>query len=318
MSLAHPGSADAHVEQGAAVDYHFWATGVPESQRSLPPPKRLSVPKAWRAEPGAWFNRYQIHGSTIEHSLRAQENWKFADLGKGTVTFTARNAGGGLVISLLSWNLDDSAGYHVVLDDDNRESYVLRLTGLGNNGLLKARMDGGGVSRRRKYARVPGVWADPAFRLNSVEQKLWVMYQRGSIVVGVGHVPGAGQIVLHMQAPPDHESQHLRGRELYHFGFARLGNRWNMPTTVFDVTSYKYLLANDLPLPARPADDVQPNAAAKKRTVPSGGVLYEPKPFEDAPLSAPSNIPWTPSRMIMRDSGVPTTYGHRGGVGGSQ
>ena len=285
----------AHENGGASVDFHMWATGIPGSSRSKPTANRTpDAVQEWEPQPGAWFDSYQLIGSTIEHSMRTQDNWRLAEMGKGAITLQAKNAGGGLVVSLLSWHHSDLNGYHIVLDDDKHESYVLKLSKIGNNGLLKERMDGGVVSGRREYVRVPGVVADPTFRLNPHQQSLWVIYQHGAIVVGQGTTPGAGPVVLHMVPEPvKHRGE---GRELYHFGFSRFGSRWDIPITVHDVKSYRYARAQLIPLPAKPIfaanASVQPIDVANP-----GGMLYRGLASHNSEIPPPRpntklTVPW--------------------------
>lgn len=296
----------AHGNTGATVDYFMWATGVPSAERKLPRPNRMPMREiVWEPQPGAWFNDYELRGSTIEHSLRAQDGWRLADIGRGAITFEALNAGGGLVVSLLSWHHDDLNGYHIVLDDDNRESYVLKLSRIGNNGLLRERIGGGNVTGRREYRKVPGVVSDPAFRLNSSLQTMWVIYQNGSIVVGTGSEPGAGKIVLYME--PEAEKHRVEGRELYHFGFARHGSRWPGGVTIKGVKSYRYKKGAVIPLPAKPVFGLVNSSGGPPQQF-DGGVLYEPVQGEnDPPPAQTGNINW--GRRVVRDAGVPKYYG---------
>lgn len=280
---------------GASVDYHFWSTGVPSSQRLMPQANRLPDRTAiWEPLPQSWFDDYQISGNNIQTSMQSQDNWHFNDMGQGVFTFEARNAGGNLVIGLTGWNHSDLNGYYIVLDDDNHESYVLKVKTLGNDGLSRTRVDGPDVRRARSYDRVsvPGFYADPNFRLNfDSPQRFWVMYQRGTIVVGEGAVPGQGRVILYMppepQATSEQEGQRRTlGSDLYHYGFARHGSRWKTPINIRNTQSYRYRPSPNVPrgssgggmtplfpLPSNPAGN--PNANARPAPM-LEGVLYRP------------------------------------------
>ena len=245
--------------QGAPVDYHVWVTGRPQQ---LPPAHRSPAPKeVWETLPGAWHNDYQLAGSSIEHSQRGQDNWHFNEVGQGAMRFTATNAGGGLVISLTAWNHSDLNGYFVVLDDDNHDSYVMKISALGSNRLSRGRMDGGQMTGQRSYTKVSGVSVDPSFRLDSgVPQKIWLMYRQGAISVGRGDNPGQG-LVLHMSPEPNRNRQ--RGTDLYHFAFARYGKRWPHPIRISGAQSLKYKMGAIMPMPTnslsgKTADDFPP------------------------------------------------------------
>lgn len=212
---------------GVAVDYHFWATGVPETQRQRPPPRRTPAPQSpWERLPQAWHDEYTLHGDTIEKTLRAQANWHFRDYGQGAMQVRLV-AGGNVVIALTASTHSDLNGYYIVLDDDNHESYVLKVNRLGNNSLLKSRLAGNPASARRGYARVVApLYTDPTFRFDFTRDTLlWVMYRNGAIVVGEGGTVGSGRIILAMQPEPA-RSMLRAGNDLYHYGFAKLGNRW--------------------------------------------------------------------------------------------
>lgn len=284
-----------HHENGATVDYYLWSTGVSSEQRrqqNMPRPNRQpDTPAVWEPLPQSWFDKYQIAGDTIDASMRSQDNWHFNDVGQGAFTFEARNAGGNLVIALSGWKHSDLNGYYIVLDDDNHESYVLKVARLGNNGLARGRVDGPDVSRRREYAKVSGgnVFVDGNFRLNfDSPQYLWVMYQFGTIVVGEGTVPGRGRIILYMLAEPQatatQEGQRrTMGSDLYHYGFARHGSRWKTPITISNTRSYRYRPNSNItlgpsgggqtdvfPLPQNPLAQTQPAPPAPLLE----GILY--------------------------------------------
>lgn len=262
-------------DSGATVDYHFWSTGVPSAQRSLPRPHRQpNSPDMWEPLPQSWFDKYQIAGESIGLSMRSQDNWHFNDVGQGAFTFEARQAGGNLVIALTGWNHSDLNGYYIVLDDDNHESYVLKVARLGNDGLSRTRIDGPDVRRSRGYEKVPNVFVDPNYRLNfDAPQYLWVMYQFGTIVVGKGTIPGKGKIILYMLPEQDGHPR-TKGSDLYHYGFARHGSRWKTPITISNTRSYRY----------------RPNPNIPRS--PSGSGQTEIFPLPNNPLVAPpSNRP---------------------------
>lgn len=272
-----------HGSLGASVDYHYWATGIPSTQRVLPTANRNPKPlQLWSPLPQSWYDDYFIGGETIEHSYRAQDNWHFKDVGQGVFTFEAVNTGGNLVIGLTGWNHSDLHGYYIVLDDDNHESYVLKLAKIGNDGLLRDRVGGGRVDGRRGYVRVPGVKVDPSFRLNfSENQKFWVLYQRGTIIVGHGGAPGVGKQILYM-APEENKQRDL-GTDLYHYGFGRLGSRWRGKTNIRNTQVYAYTQAPLFPLPniqlSAPASDGnanKTNANGVEVGRAFGGPLYSP------------------------------------------
>jgi hypothetical protein len=234
---------------GAAVDYHFWATGVPSANRVLPPTARQpDTARMWQPLPQAVFNEYILKGTSIEHSLKSQEDWHFSDVGQGALTFEVKNAGGNLVIALSGWNHSDIQGYYIVLDDDAHESYVMKVATMGNDGLLRNTAGDASVSGTRRYAKVQsGVYTDPTFRLDqTTPQRFWVLYQHGTIVVGTG-VLGVGRQILYMT--PEEGRRRNNGSDLYHYGFGRFGSRWTGPITVQDTTAYTYTPAPLFPLP---------------------------------------------------------------------
>lgn len=238
---------------GAPIDYHYWVTG--RRQGALPPAVRVpDVRGDWEAQPTAWFNEYQLRGSTIETSARAQDNWHLPEVGQGAYTFEAVNAGSGLVTYLTAWNHSDLAGYYIVLDDDNGESYVARVSALGSDRLSSRNVRGqsGALMSSRKYARVAGVSVDRSFRLDpSAPQTFWVIYRSGALAVGRGAVVGApGTVILQMAPLPNVDRS--RGNDMYHFGFARVGERWPGAITVRNAVAYKYAHGPIAPLP--PAD----------------------------------------------------------------
>lgn len=268
--------------KGAAVDYHLWATGVASGDRMLPDPThRLpSLPQKWRPLPRAWYDEYVLRGDTIGATFRGQDNWHFGRVGEGAFSFQVKNAGGNLVIALTGWNHDDMNGYYIVLDDDNHESYVLKLTRLGNNGLNSMNISDLPMTRRRQYSRVDAkVYVDPEFRLNqSVVQSFWVLYQAGTIVVGTGGSPGQGKIILYMEpedAAPNRSQRRSIGREMYHYAFAKSGSRWKGPITIQKTQAYEYIAAPSLSLPANPLTFVSGVANNENRVVlNSNGPLY--------------------------------------------
>jgi len=262
-------SHSVHETAGAAVDYHLWVTGVSSAERILPAPHRApSVAPAWEPLPQSWFDDYLIAGDTIEHSMRAQDNWHFSDVGQGAFTFDVKNAGGNLVIGLTGWNHSDLNGYYIVLDDDNHESYVLRLSAIGTSALLRERIAGPAGTGRRSYVRMPNVTADPTFRLNYDERmRFWVMYQHGTIVVGEGGALGQGRIILYMT--PDARKVRNLATDLYHYGFARHGSRWKPAINVLNTQAYKYKHGAYFPLPPKPTPPTTANTSLS-----SNGVLY--------------------------------------------
>lgn len=266
---------------GAAIDYHFWATGVPRRERPLPPVNRPPTSaQVWEPLPQSWFDNYIIMGDSIEHSARGQDNWHFNDIGQGAITFDVKNAGGNLVIGLTGVNHSDLNGYYVVLDDDRHESYVLKLSATGSNAILRDRVTGAPVTGRRQYMRMPGVYVDRAFRLRHDErQRFWLMYQRGAIVVGEGGSIGQGRIILYMEADP--RQYRAAGTDLYHYSFARHGSRWRMPIEVVSTMSYKYKPAPLFSLPPNPlrsfpAASAPMNISVAQSAEARGGPLYQP------------------------------------------
>jgi len=274
---------------GASVDYYFWATGVPSAKRVMPAVDSLSrkpsAPTVWQPLPQAWFDEYLLRGSTIEHSYRGQDNWHLADMGQGAIVFEVNNTGGGLVIGLTGWNHNDIQGYYVVLDDDKHESYVLRVSRLGNDGLLRQNVNGEAMaSGRRSYVRVPGTFSDPSFRLNfSTPQRFWLLYQRGVIIVGQGDAPGVGKQILYMPTEPGRNDSLLPGADLYHYGFGRIGVRWNGNSSVANTQSYKYMPTALIPMPANQLAMPFSGSVMVSQPPPPGnsigsGVLYSPTP----------------------------------------
>jgi len=230
-------------DSGASVDYYLWTTGVSSKERTLPPPHRkVSEMTKWEPLQQARFNDYKIAGETIERSLRAQDDWHFSDVGQGAFSFEARQAGGNLVIALSTWHHDDTLGYYIVLDDDNHDTYVLRVKTLGNNGLLRGRVEGENMTRQRTYERVQNrMYVDKNFRLQfDRPQQLWVMYQQGAIVVGSGATPGSGPIILYMRPIESDQKRRQNGGDIYYFGFARHGSRWKTPVHIQNVTAFRF------------------------------------------------------------------------------
>lgn len=264
----------------APVDFHKWVTGTSGADRVLPKPKmEVGAPAVWSPLPQATFNSYNIQGTTMQNSMRAQDDWHLKDVGQGAFTFNLKNAGGNLVISLSSWTHSDLFGYYIVLDDDNHESYVMRLSRVGNNGLLQNRMDGTHADRSRGFVRMPGVYVDKKFRLNFHERTtLWVLYSAGALVVGVGKTPGQGRQVLYME--PDNRN---RGDalDLYHFGFGKMGTRWGPPITVDEVQSWAYEKGARIPVPSRTVSSGVTGATVSESSN-ANGPLYMPRRQQDA------------------------------------
>lgn len=265
-----------HDTAGAAVDYHYWATGVPADQRQLPPIKNPSPlsHSPWDRLPQAWYDEFSIHGAAIENTLRAQDNWHFREYGQGAL-LVRLTAGGNVVIALTGNNHSDLNGYYIVLDDDNHESYVVKVSRLGNNGLLRSRVSGPAVSRRREYAKVQApLYTDPTFRFDfSRETFLWVMYKLGTIVVGEGAQMGQGRIILYMAPEPSRRPlQH--GNELYHFGFAKHGNRWRGSIDIHETQVLAWRdRSSPMPLPAPPRTTTDAQEDHQEESTPAPSFL---------------------------------------------
>ncbi len=256
-------------DQGAPVDFYYWTTG---EHRTLPPARRAPNAVAnFSPTMQTGGSDYKVSGSSIEASLCAQSDWHFEHVGEGAATFTVRNAGGGLVIVLSSWNQDDSSGYFVVLDDDNHESYVLALRSLGANRLIGDMVSGAQRGRGRSYQRMPNVSVDPNFRLSPDRSlPLYVLYQAGAIMVGTGTDPGRNPI-LYMPVQPQSS-----GTALHQYGFARLGTRWPHPIRIMDVQNMRN--NTNYRMPPNP---LGPGSSFRVPRVETSKLLYQGTTFSD-------------------------------------
>ena len=256
-------------DRGSEVDFYYWTTG--QRRTSLPAISgRTVLPtrSPWQVVHKATFNDYQIIGNSIENSLRAQDDWHFDEIGQGVFRFKCQNAGSGLVVALTSSTMDDMNGYYIVLDDDNHESYVMQLHSLGANRLNQNTVGGKLLGRNRSYRRVAGVTVDQNFRLNPDQQyQFYVMYQQGSLIMGQGETPGLN-IIVHM----DKQSNIPRsmGRDVNHYGFARLGSRWPHALRVYDVETLNYTQGKVIPFPTNPLVTTANPASVKQ-----GSLLYQ-------------------------------------------